>query len=234
MLAQDVALGSAYLPFAAWRRLDPGRSATAKDAHAERTRAGRHGEGGAGGIDMAVVGRVEGAENPVEAVEGMEFANPRRLHQLHAEPEGAADRERVPQPVRFVFGIGEPERPAAVPGDCLACLGFQLPGVEADVVVHALAERETRRGVGDLPGRVPGGAGGQLGLLQEDDLRPPSLFREMPGQAHAHDSAADDHGARVAGKRPFLHRRSLRTCRPPQGRSVPLDTTSTHLYHVRS
>jgi hypothetical protein len=36
--------------------------------------------------------------------------------------------------------------------------------------------------MGDLPRRVPGGAGGQLGLFQQHDLGAPALMGEMIGQ----------------------------------------------------
>jgi hypothetical protein len=53
--------------------------------------------------------------------------------------------------------------------------------------------------MGDLPRRVPGRAGGQLGLFQQHDVAP-ALMGEMIGEPAAHDAAADDDDARVVGK----------------------------------
>src|SRR6056297_2251853 len=54
--------------------------------------------------------------------------------------------------------------------------------------------------MGDLPRRVPGRAAGQLRLFQQNHLWPPPLMRQVIGQAHPHDAAANNDHAGVGGK----------------------------------
>ena len=100
------------------------------------------------------------------------------------KPERTADAQGVAQPVHLVFGVGQAERAAAMPGDRLAGFRLELPGVEADVVVDAFAEAEAGGRVGDLSGRMPGRAGGELGLFQQHHVRP-ALMGQVVGQAAA-------------------------------------------------
>ncbi len=171
VLADDLALIAHHPPFARRQRLHVGDAALADDLRAELARPLRQGEGGAGRIDMAVVGRVQRGDDAIEIVEGMQLADALRADQFHGKAQRLADAHRVAQPVELVFGVGEAEGAAAVPGDRLAGLGLQHPGIEIDVVADALAEREAGGGMGDLAGRVPGRAGGELGLFQRARCR---------------------------------------------------------------
>ena len=100
----------------------------------------------------------------------------------------------MPEPVHLVFGVGKTERTAAMPGDGLAGLGFERARIEADIVIDASAEPEARCRMGDLAGGVPGGARGQLGLLQQHDV-PPAFMGEVIGNPASHDAAADNNDA---------------------------------------
>jgi hypothetical protein len=120
--------------------LDIGRPAAADDLCAQLPRANGQRHGDAGRVDMAVIGRVQRAEHAIEIVERMQLAWIRPAHKLHREAERTADAQGLVKPVHLVFGVGEAERAAAMPGDGLAGLGLQLPGIEIDVVTDAPAK----------------------------------------------------------------------------------------------
>ena len=199
VLAGDVALLGEDLPLAAVELLDVRCPAAADDARAQLPRPGRQRLGNAAGVDVAIVGGVQRADHAFEVVEGVEFGDPVRADQLDVEAQRAPDRQRMAQPVHLVLAVRQPERATAVPRDRLPGLGLQRPGIEPDVVVHALAQRERAGGVGDLPRRVPCRTRRQLGLLQQDNVGP-ALVREVVGQPAAHDAAADDDHTGAGGK----------------------------------
>ena len=80
--------------------------------------------------------------------------------------------------------------------DGLAGLGFEGL-VEIDRVFVQLADGVAHVEERQEAGGVPGGAGGQLGLLDQDDVGPAALD-EVIKRADADDSAADHHHARMA------------------------------------
>ncbi|CAI8423007.1 MAG: Uncharacterised protein [Rhodospirillaceae bacterium] len=166
MLAGDVALLGEDLPLAAVELLDVRCPAAADDARTQLPRPGRQRLGNAAGVDVAIVRGVQRPDHTFEVVEGVECGDPLRANELDVEAECTPHGQRMAQPVHFVFAVRQPERATAMPRDRLPGLGLQRPGIEPDVVVHALTQRERTGGVGDLPRRVPRRARCQLGLLQ--------------------------------------------------------------------
>jgi hypothetical protein len=53
--------------------------------------------------------------------------------------------------------------------------------------------------MGDLTGCVPGGAGSQFCLFQQNNIVP-TLMRQMVGQSTAHNASANDYDAGRCGK----------------------------------
>ena len=229
MFAGDDALVGLDHPFAGWGLGDVGRAGVAEDAHALGPRASRHRHRDVGGVDMAVIGGVQRADHPVEVVERVQLGDAVGAHKLDIEAKRAANRQRVAQPVHLVARVGQPEGPAAVPGDGLAGLALQPAGVEPDVVIHAFAKRERAGRMGDLPRRMPGAARGEFGLLQQDRVRAPAFMPEVIGQPDPHHAAADDDHAGVGGKLFLGHRGE--SCRLDH---FSMDRLIAHLYHRQS
>jgi hypothetical protein len=148
---------------------------------------------------MAIIGGVQRAQNAIEIVERVQLRHPLGADKLDVEAQRASHRQRVPQPVHLILGIGQPERPAAMPRHGLPGLGLQRAGIEADVVIHAFAEREGRGRMRDLPGCVPRRPAGQFRLFQKNRVRAPTLMGEVIGEADPHDTAADNDDAGVGG-----------------------------------
>jgi hypothetical protein len=96
--------------------------------------------GRAGRVHVAIIGGVQRADHAIEIVERVQLADKIRSDQLDVEAQRTPDRQGLAQPVHLVFGVGEAERAAAVPGAGLAGLSLQLSGIEPDIVVDALAQ----------------------------------------------------------------------------------------------
>ncbi len=73
----------------------------------------------------------------------------------------------------------------------VAGFGFELSGIKADIVIDTFAKAETRGGLGDLSGSMPGGAGRQFGLFQQHNIRP-AFMGQVIGNAASHHTTADD------------------------------------------
>ena len=114
------------------------------------------------------------------------FGRDEARRHVHGLVHGALGLEHLPA----LFGGGEADAARHVHADALAALSLDLI-VEPDGValqrgdVRVVVERvETR-------GRMPGGARGELGALDERDVGPPGT-RQVIEQARADDAAADD------------------------------------------
>ena len=126
------------------------------------------------------------------------------------------------------------EATRTLPTSCQCCgrarLGLQA-AIEPDAVLpHA---HDGRRGVevGDHPGRVPGGAAGQLALVERAHVGP-AAGGQVVGDAAAGDAAADDDDARLVSHpwraTPSSSRHAAKaatTARMSAGVSVPMFDT---------
>jgi len=100
------------------------------------------------------------------------------------------DALHVVEPVDLVVVPGQPDSSTPVPSRVHAGLLLdhlvQVGGVPVD-----LGHVEVADEVGDQAGRVPGGPGGELVLLDQDRVGPAFVGEEVE-EADAHGAAADD------------------------------------------
>ena len=124
---------------------------------------------------------------------------------------GAAQHAlHIVKPVDLVPVGGEPDGAAAVPARGVAGLRLQ-PLVEPGAVEMHLGQVEAADEMRDQPGRVPGRAGCEFALLDQDHVRPP-LLGEVVEEPDPHDAAAD-HGDARMGFHPWPRSRIGRTGR---------------------
>ena len=198
VLAHVVPLLGDHPPFAVVLRPDAGDPVAPHDDGAALPGAGGECEGGAGRVHVTVLGSPERRLDPVEAVEGMEHADRGRVQDLHRVSERRADAGGVAQPVELVAGVGDAQRAAVVKGERVAGLRFEAP-VELDGVARHASEPVAGGGVGDLPGRMPGRAGGELSLLDQHAIRA-AFADEVVGEGAFEDAPAHDDDAGVGGQ----------------------------------
>ena len=84
---------------------------------------------------MPIVRRVKRSNYTFQIVKRMLRRNEITIHELDVEAQRTADRERVAQPIHFVFGIGKAERSAAMPGHWLSGFLLQHSRIQTNVVV---------------------------------------------------------------------------------------------------
>ena len=138
---------------------------------------------------MAVGRQVRGREQPVRRDERVQLAQPVEVDDLDRDADELAHRRPRTELVEPVLARREPDAAA------LVVVALE-PAVELDRVAeqahHVVARVELRA----EPGRVPGRAARQLGLLEQHDVVPAEL-REVVREAAARDSASDDCDPRV-------------------------------------
>ena len=115
-------------------------AAVSDDFYALLPRARGHGHRHIGWVNMAVIWRMQRAQNPVEIVKRVQLRNFFWANQVDVEPQRPPDRQGVAQPIHFVFGIGQAERPAAVPCYGLTRFCLKPAGIEANVVIDAFSQ----------------------------------------------------------------------------------------------
>ena len=108
---------------------------------------------------------------------------------MHAEV--AATGLGHPQPVEALGRVGELDAARQVDAAALSALGFDLPVQVHRVLLQSGNVRIAVQRV-HAAGRVPGAAGSQLCLLDQDHVGP-SRLGEVVEHAGADDSAADHH-----------------------------------------
>ena len=201
VLGGDVALAGVHPPLAGWPAFDGQRLGLLIDlsARAARALAQRHGE--IGGRDVAIVGVIQRAHDGGRVGAAAEFhQRPQFLHargtddfEGHADGVGGAAILLVL--VHALFAGGEAQIAGNVKAHVLAGLGVQAL-VQIDRVLVQLADgvahveqRQEARG-------VPGGARGELGALDQRDIRP-ALLCQVIERADADDAATDDQDPNV-------------------------------------
>ncbi len=195
VFAGDVALVGRHPPFAIHRLRDAGDRGVAIDLGAARARTLGQRLGQVGRLDIAVVGMLDGADDAVGFAQRPDFLQlcGRQLVDLDADGLGHAGviHELVPA----VRGAGEADVGAFLEAHMLAGLGFEL-AIELDRVFVNLADRIGHVEQRQQARRMPGGAGGQLLALDEDDIAP-ALLGQVVERRNADDAAADHHHARL-------------------------------------
>ena len=208
VLGRDVALGRAHAPLPAGGALQRGRLGVLVDlgADAARALAQRHGE--IGRRNVTVVRVIERADDGRGVRAATEFGQrPQLLDTLgrddlerHADGVG---RAAVLLILVHALAAGRQAQVAGhVKAHVLAGLGRQ-PLVQIDRVLVQLADRVTHVEQRQEPRRVPGGACGELGALDQRHVGP-ALPRQVVERAHTHHAATDDQNPHVRLHSKFL------------------------------
>jgi hypothetical protein len=195
VLAQHVALVGEHLPLAAGAPLDVHDPGAAHDGRAHVARALGQGVAAPGRIDVPVVVGPGPGQDPLGGHERIDLIDFFRIDDLHLETDQLGHAGDVMEPFDLLMRAREADAAAAVPADVLAGQLLQL-GIQAHAVIMDLGHVVVGDEVRALPGRVPGGAGGQLALLDQQTVGP-AFLRQVVEQAGAHHPAADDHDPRV-------------------------------------
>ncbi len=136
-----------------------------------------------GGLDIGVV------------VERVELGRLAWTDQLDRVADVAADAELGLQGIDLGVGVGQPQPAGLMEADRpVDPFGQGLVGL--DGVVGEGGGGVVADGAGDLTGGVPGGAGGQFVLLEEQAIGPAGL-RQMIEATAADGAAANDHHAHL-------------------------------------
>ncbi len=147
---------------------------------------------------MAVVRRVDGADDLVDLVERVPAGEVVSVHPLHFVPDVIGHSELTSQPVDLDRLVGDPVAAASVPRGGDTALGLERC-VELTRVLAHRPQRVARDRVGDLARRVPRRTRRQLGLLDQHRVGP-ALVGEVVQQAGAGDAASHDDHARGIGE----------------------------------
>jgi hypothetical protein len=190
-LALHVALFRLNDPLAALRAAHAGDEGVSGDLGAQLPGAFREGERRTGGIDVTVGRRVQGGSDPSRLIEWMQRRDLLRANDLHRVAEGPANAQDLAQIVVLVVGVGEPQAAAPVPRHRLSRLGLE-PLVKLDAIAGDARQAGIAERMRDGAGRVPGRAGGEFRLLDQEAVGP-ALVSEVVEQRAADDTAADDH-----------------------------------------
>jgi len=195
VLGGDVALLRADQELAGGQQLDAQDAVLADDGAAQLRRGLRHRVAGRGWVDVAVVERPGDAQDTFRGHERVDATGLVRPDDLHPEPDVGGNAFDPLEVVKLHLVHREAQAPRRVPAGRLAGHGLQLrvqvvgEGVDLGQVVVGDEGRTLARG-------VPRGAGGELALLDQDDVGP-ALNGEAVQEADAHDAPADDHDARL-------------------------------------
>ena len=96
-------------------------------------------------IGVTIIRCMQAAKDTIKIVKRVLFSDLFGTNEFHGESKSCPDAHRMAQPVHLIIGIGQPERPAAMPCHRDACFFFQLPGIEIDIVTDAFAQPVGRR-----------------------------------------------------------------------------------------
>ena len=177
----------------------PGDQGVQADLRAGQLGALHVGSRDAGRVDVALDPVVQRAYEVLRVHHREDVSRLGRRDHLEVHPEVAASGDGHPQEVHPVLGVGQHQPAAQVDGAALAGDLLDLL-VEVDGVL--LEPRDVRVAVQGVhaAGRVPGGTGGELATLEEDDVLPAGLGQVVQ-DARPDDAAADDDGLELV-----LHR----------------------------
>ena len=190
VLAHDVALVGAHPPLAAHGPLDGRHLGAAMDLRPPVAGAAGEGLGEVGGLNVAVLGVEDGADEAVRVAERPDRLDFVRGQELDADPDGARDPRIEPVLVHPAAVRREADVADRPEPDILPRLALELR-VEPHRVLVDLPDAVAHVEQGEEPRRVPGGAGGELRALAKDHVRP-ALAGEVVERRDAEDAAADD------------------------------------------
>jgi hypothetical protein len=160
-----------------------------------------------GRIDVAVARRMRGPDDALRVDERKELADPLGSDDLEGNTQLVRDALAVLVLVEPVLRPGEPHAPATMQVDRLTRLGLER-FVQIEAVPEQLHQVVARNHLCAETRRVPGGAAGELVLLEEQDVAPSEL-RQVIEEAAARHASADDDDPRFAPH-----------CSPPRTRGL--------------
>ena len=159
--------------------------------------------GQVGGLDIAVVGMLDGADDAVGLAERPDLLELRGRELVDLDADGLGDAGVIHELVPAVVGARQADVGAACEADMLA--GFLLElAVELDRIFVNLPDRIGHVEERQEAGRVPGRAGGEFLALDQERVGH-AFLGEVIERRNADDAAADHHHPRVG-----FHERGLR------------------------
>ena len=216
-LGLDRALVGHDLPHPAVLDLDAGDSRVLADLGASPSRPLDQGEGELAGVDVAVGREKRRSEHALGAHRWKHPLRVRRRDELEGQAERLRPRGLARELLHALLAGGEAQRTDLVPARLQADLFLQR-SIEVDRVHHHPGQAERAAELADQTRGVKGGAAGEAGALDQDDIRPAEA-REPVEDGRAADTAADDDGARV-GPQELVRRVPPRLPRPYAARSA--------------
>src|SRR5271165_2359582 len=172
-------------------------------AHRNAHVAGAPGQRGGqvGRVGPAVAGQPDRPGQVVHGHDRVELAGPLRADQLAFQLVGLGGGGGPPKLCHAVGGTGNGDAAAAPEAGAQAGLRLQ-PGVQLGGVLDQAGAVLRGAQLADQAGRVPGGAAGQLPLLEQEHVGPAQLG-EVVADAGADHAATDDHDPGAGGN--FSH-----------------------------
>ena len=205
MLTGDVALAGVDHPFAVRLLRDAGDGGVAINGGAQLARALGQGLGQVGGLDIAVIGMLDGADQVIGLGERPDFLDLVRGQEVDVHADGLGHARIVAILVHPVLGQSKADVGHLGEADLELGLGFQR-GVETDRIFVQLADRIGHVEQGQQARRVPGGAARQFLALDQHHIAPAHLGQMIEGR-DADDPSADDDDACVSVHGTSLGRR---------------------------
>ena len=144
---------------------------------------------------MAVARGVRDGDHALGGEEGVQDPRLRGADDLHVEANRLGEAVDALNPREFTLVVGQTQTTGGVPAHVLTGPGLER-GVKLVAVGVDLGEVIAARDARALPGGVPGGARGELVLLDQDGVGA-TFQREVIQEARPHDSTADDHDLRI-------------------------------------
>ena len=209
MLAHHLALVGYDLPFAVRQPLDRGHRRLAVDLGAAFARAAGQSLREIGGLDVAVVGMLDRADDPLDIAERPDLLDLIWLQELHLDADRLGDAGVIVIFVHPVAGAREADVRHLAKADVEAGLLFQR-AVERDRIFMDLSDRVAEVEQRQETRRMPGRAGSQLPALNEDAVGP-ALPGEMVERRDADHAPANDQSPRVRSHSHPLDLRRLLT-----------------------
>ena len=169
-------------------------------AHRDAFIAGAPGQRGGqvGRVGAAVAGQPDRPGEVVDPHDRVELAGPLRADQLALQLVGLGGGGRPPELGHAVGGPGDGDAAAAAEAGAQAGLRLE-PGVQLGGVLDQPGAALRGAQLADQAGRVPGGAAGQLALLEQQHVGPAQLG-QVVGHAGADHAPADDHDPGPGGE----------------------------------
>ena len=199
-------------------RLDPHAGAQRR---AERPGAGGEGLRQPRRFQVSVAGEPAGGEHVVDLERRRERGGLGPVEQVQVEPVGGGGADLPVQLVHPFRRGGQAQAADAAPARVEPGLVAQFR-VQGRRIHDHFGLGDGRTQLADEAGRVPGGALGQVVLLEEHDVGP-AQPGEVVGDAATGHAAADDHGAGAIGKGD--RHRGVITPGAGQGKSKGLGST---------